>query len=208
MQVRMSPARIESILTEVRRVKEGQSLTVKLFQRLLGLMAAVSNVIPIGLLYMRPLQGWLKTKGFSPRGNPLCMIKVTRRCLCALDMWRQPWFLSQGADILSIKRAGAEAQGMDASPRGGEADLESVWPGSGGPLRYSGKYTVQCPLWYSLIHPAPLGLDAMVQTWSTLCLYVVPRSLCSREFWRECAGTRSVYLWYHRSGRVVYVSRT
>ncbi len=96
MQARMSPARIESILKTVRRVKEGQSLTVKQFQRLLGLMAAASNVIPIGLLYMRPLQWWLKTKGFSPRGNPLRMIKVTRRCLRALDMWRQPWFLSQG----------------------------------------------------------------------------------------------------------------
>ncbi len=34
-----------------------------------------------GLLYMRPLQWWLKTKGFSLRGNPLRMIKVTRRCL-------------------------------------------------------------------------------------------------------------------------------
>ncbi len=28
--------------------------------------------------------------------------------------------------------AGAEARGMDASPRGGEADMERFWPGSGG----------------------------------------------------------------------------
>ncbi len=34
--------------------------------------------------------------------------------------------------------AEAEARGMDASPRCGEAELESVWPGTGGPLRYSG----------------------------------------------------------------------
>ncbi|KAI2655602.1 Transposon Ty3-G Gag-Pol polyprotein [Labeo rohita] len=59
-------------------------------------MAAVSNMIPFGLLYMRPLQWCLKTKGVSPRGNLLCMIKVTRQCLRALDMWRRPWFLSQG----------------------------------------------------------------------------------------------------------------
>ncbi|KAI2653820.1 ORF V: Enzymatic polyprotein [Labeo rohita] len=59
-------------------------------------MAAASNVIPFGLLYMRPLQWWLKTRGFSPRGNPLRMIKVTRRCLRALDMWRKPRFLPQG----------------------------------------------------------------------------------------------------------------
>ncbi|KAI2646546.1 Transposon Ty3-G Gag-Pol polyprotein [Labeo rohita] len=96
MQARLSPARIESILTAVKRVKEGRSLTVKQFQQLLGLMAAASNVIPFGLLYMRPLQWWLKTKGFSPRGNSLRMIRVTRRCLRALDMWRKPWFLSQG----------------------------------------------------------------------------------------------------------------
>ena len=43
MQARMSPARIESILTAVARVREGWSLTVKQFQRLLGLMAAAST---------------------------------------------------------------------------------------------------------------------------------------------------------------------
>ncbi|KAL0170481.1 hypothetical protein M9458_035077, partial [Cirrhinus mrigala] len=84
MRARLSPARIESILTAVARVKEGQSLTVRQFQQLLGLMAAVSNVITYGLLYMRPLQWWLKTKGHM------------RLCLRALDMWRKPWFLSQG----------------------------------------------------------------------------------------------------------------
>ncbi len=89
MQAQLSPARIESILTAVTRVKEGWSLTVKQFQKLLGL-------IPFGLPYMRPLQWWLKTKGFSPRGNPPCMIKVTQQCFRALDMWRKPWFLSQG----------------------------------------------------------------------------------------------------------------
>ncbi len=34
--------------------------------------------------------------------------------------------------------AGAKARGMDASPRGGEADMESFWPGSNGPLCDSG----------------------------------------------------------------------
>ncbi len=68
MQARMSPARIESIFTSVKRVREGKSLTVKQFQRLLGLMAATSNVIPFGLLYMRPLQWWLRPRDF-PRGE-------------------------------------------------------------------------------------------------------------------------------------------
>ncbi len=32
----------------------------------------------------------------TPRGNLLHMIKVTWRCIRALDMWRKPWFLFQG----------------------------------------------------------------------------------------------------------------
>ncbi len=215
---------------------------------------------------MIPLQWWLKSKGFSPRGNPFRMINVTRRCLRALDMWRKPWFLSQGPvlgapcrrvtlatdasltgwgavmsghparglysghhltwhinclEMLAMFRAlkhflpdlknhnvlvrtdnkavvsyinhqgglrscpytswrtkslcgprtsylaesslyswasqcrsrhpveaGAEARGMEASPRGGEADLESFWPGTGGSV---------CDL--SDIALSPLGLS-------------------------------------------------
>ncbi len=31
-----------------------------------------------------------------------------------------------------------------------------------------------CPLWFSLTHPVPLGLDVMVQTWPRLYLYTFP----------------------------------
>ncbi len=291
MQARMSPARIESIFTSVKRVREGQSLTVKQFQRLLGLMAAASNVIPFGLLYMRPLQWWLKTKGFSPRGNPLRMIKVSRRCVRALDMWRKPWFLNQGpvlgapcrqlslATDASLTGWGAVMSGRSArglwsgrhliwhinclemlavfralkfflpdlrghhvlvrtdntavvsyinhqgglrsrplyklahqillwsqdkflslralyipgylnvgpdvlsrqGPRPGEWMLhpevvKQIWR-----LFYQAevdlfatRVNAQCPLWFSLAPPAPLGLDAMVQTWPRLRLYAFP----------------------------------
>ncbi|KAI2664621.1 Transposon Ty3-G Gag-Pol polyprotein [Labeo rohita] len=291
MQARLSPARIESILAAVRRVKVGRSLTVKQFQQLLGLMAAASNVIPFGLLYMRPLQWWLKTRGFSPRGNPFRMIKVTRRCLRALDMWRNPWFLSQGpvlgapcrrvtlATDASLTGWGAVMSGHTArglwrghqltwhinclemlavfqalkhflpdlrdrhvlvrtdntsvvsyinhqgglrsrplyklahqilvwsrgkllslravylpgylnvaadilsrqGPRPGEWMLhpevvKQIWRVFG-PAQvdlFATRENTQCPLWYSLAHPAPLGLDAMVQTWPRLRLYTFP----------------------------------
>ncbi len=79
MQAQLSSAQSKSFLTAVARVTEGRSLTVKQFQKLLGLMAAASNVIPFGQLYLRPLEWWLKTKVFSPRGNPLHMFKVMRQ---------------------------------------------------------------------------------------------------------------------------------
>lgn len=43
------------------------SLPLRVFQRMLGLMAATSSVIPLGLLKMRILQLWLKTRVFASR---------------------------------------------------------------------------------------------------------------------------------------------
>ncbi|KAI2668514.1 Transposon Ty3-G Gag-Pol polyprotein [Labeo rohita] len=246
MQARLSPARIESILTAVARVKEGRSLTVKQFQQLLGLIAAASNVIPFGLLYMRPLQWWLKTRGFSPRGNPLRMIKVTRRCLRALDMWRKPWFLSQGPmlgapcrrvmfinhqgglcsrplyklvhqilvwsqdKLLSLRAVyvpGHLNLGADILSRQGPSPREwmlhpevvrQIWRVFG-PARvdlFATRENTQCPLWYSLVRPATLGLDAMVQTWPRLRLYTFPPiallpGVLERVRW-ECASSSPI----------------
>ncbi len=68
--------------------------------------------------------------------------------------------------------AGAEAREMDASPRVGEADMESF--GQAQVDLFATRQTSHCPLWFSLTHPAPLGLDAMVQTWPRLRLYNFP----------------------------------
>ncbi|KAI2643122.1 Protein P [Labeo rohita] len=199
MQARLSPARIESILTAVVRVRKGRSLTVKQFQQLLGLMAAVSNVILFGLLYMRPLQWWLRTKWFSPRENPFhtsrsrgpgagssSLPRNARDGCVPHRFMERSWTASlptvcgvtavslgislpgdagcvSGSETLPPRpkrppcagphrqhsggqtpltesslnswasqlgsRHPAEAWGMDASPRGGEADLESVCQG-------------------------------------------------------------------------------
>ncbi|KAL0183578.1 hypothetical protein M9458_019274, partial [Cirrhinus mrigala] len=176
MQARLSPARIESILTAVTRVKEGQSLTVKQFQRLLGLMAAASNVVPFGLLYMRPLQWWLRTKGFSPRGNPFRMIKVTRRCLRALDMWKKPWFLSQGPVLGAPCRRVTLA--TDASLTGWGAVM------SGHPARglWSGRHLtwhINClemlAVFRALKHFLPdlIGHHVLVRTDNTAVVYYI-----------------------------------
>ncbi len=70
MQARMSPAWIESILTAVVRVREGRSLTVKQFQRLLGLMAAASNVIPTWPAVHETPTVVAQDQGVFPEGKP------------------------------------------------------------------------------------------------------------------------------------------
>ncbi|KAI2647063.1 Filamin-A-interacting protein 1 [Labeo rohita] len=75
-----------------------------------------------------------------------------------------PGHLNLGADILS-------RQGL----RPGECMLhpevvKQIWRVFG-PAQvdlFATRENTQCPLWCSLVHPAPLGLDAMVQTWPRL----------------------------------------
>ncbi|KAA8592105.1 hypothetical protein FQN60_017560 [Etheostoma spectabile] len=106
MLAHLSPARVKSVLALVKSVRLGRAITVKHSQRVLVIMAAASSVIPSGLLHMRALQWWLKIKGFSPRGNPFRLIRVTHKCLRALLVWKKPWFLSQGPAL------GAPCQGF------------------------------------------------------------------------------------------------
>ncbi len=124
---------------------------------LLGLMAAASNAVTFSLLYMRPLQWWLKTKGFSLRGNPQCKLRDRHVLVRTGNTAVVSYINHQGGlrshplyrlahQILGWSHlaenssyswaseygrrhpveAGAEARGMEASPRGGEADLESL----------------------------------------------------------------------------------
>ncbi|KAK3542084.1 hypothetical protein QTP86_012411 [Hemibagrus guttatus] len=63
-------------------------------QRVLSL--TVANVIPLGLLHMRPFQLCLRDAGFYPLRHPLSAIRDTCRALHTLLMLKRPRFLSLG----------------------------------------------------------------------------------------------------------------
>ncbi|XP_032363307.1 uncharacterized protein LOC116675969 [Etheostoma spectabile] len=131
MLARLSPARVESLLAAVKGVRLGHAITVKHFQRVLGLMAAASSVIPSGLLHMRALQWWLKSKGFSPRGNPFRLIRVAHKCLRALSVWKKPWFLGAPCRRVIVSTdaslTGWGAVMDDRSARGVWQERHSSW---------------------------------------------------------------------------------
>ncbi len=62
MRARLSRERAAAILSFLRHFREGSSVHLKKFQRLLGLKASASAVCYLGLLHMRPLQLWLKSQ--------------------------------------------------------------------------------------------------------------------------------------------------
>ncbi len=60
MQARLAPSRIPVLTACLARFKLGHHVSVGTCRRLLGLMAAASPVLPLGLLHMRPFLWWMK----------------------------------------------------------------------------------------------------------------------------------------------------
>ncbi len=65
MQARLAPARIPDFTACLARFKLGHHVSVGTCCRMLGLMAAASPVLPLGLLHMRPFLWWMKDRGPS-----------------------------------------------------------------------------------------------------------------------------------------------
>ncbi len=118
----------------------------------------------------------VESTGFSPTLSPQYeeLLEVVTRAVAKLNInWPaddHPGHLNVGADILSRQ-----------GPRPGEWRLhpevvKQIWRvfGQAQVDLFATRQTSHCPLWYSLTHPAPLGLDAMVQTWPRLRLYAFP----------------------------------
>ncbi len=90
MQARLAPARIPVFTACLARFKLGQHVSVGTCRRLLGLMAAASPVLPLGLLHMRPFLWWMKELRLHPAVPATRLVRVSRSCCRHLLMWRDP----------------------------------------------------------------------------------------------------------------------
>ncbi len=68
------------------RFKLGHHVSVGTCRRLLGLMAAASPVLPLGLLHMRPFLWWMKELRLHPTVPATRLIRVSRSCCRPLLM--------------------------------------------------------------------------------------------------------------------------
>ncbi len=80
MQARLAPARIPVLTACLARFKLGHHVSVGTCRRLLGLMAAASPVLPLGLLHMRPFLWWMKELRLHPTVPATHLIRVSRSC--------------------------------------------------------------------------------------------------------------------------------
>ncbi len=68
MRAVIAPERALAIQKLAATFKSDTARPLKVFQRMLGLMAAASPVLQLGLLRMRPLQRWLKPRFHTTHG--------------------------------------------------------------------------------------------------------------------------------------------
>ncbi len=98
MQARLAPTRIPNLTTCLARFKLGHHVSVGTCRRLLGLMAAASPVLPLGLLHMRPFLWWMKELRLHPTGPATRLIRVSRSCCRHLLMCLSPERGENGCD--------------------------------------------------------------------------------------------------------------
>ncbi len=102
MQASLAPARISNFTACLARFKLGHHVSVSTCRRLLGLMAAASPVLPLGLLHMRPFLWWMKELRLHPTIPATRLIRVSRSCFWTLLQWRDPAFLQSGVRMGAI----------------------------------------------------------------------------------------------------------
>ncbi len=99
MRVRLFPTLVQSLQTYLKQFKTGLLVHVGLCLRLFGLMAAVSLVVQLRLLYMWPFHWWTKSQNISPHCHPLSRITVTRRGFHALKPWNRSQLFQEGVPL-------------------------------------------------------------------------------------------------------------
>ncbi len=130
---RLTQERAQSVLNCLKTLSGRTAVPLKLFQRLLGHMAAAAAIVPLGLLHMRPLQHWLH--GRIPRWawkRGTHRVQIAPACRKTFSLWSDPSFLRAGVPLEQVSRyavvfTDASATGWGATYNG-HAVL-GVWTG-------------------------------------------------------------------------------
>ncbi|KAL0176731.1 hypothetical protein M9458_029061, partial [Cirrhinus mrigala] len=105
MRAIVAPDRALAIQRLAASFKIRASHPLKMFQKMLGLMASASPVLKLGLLRMRPLQYWLKPRvpSHAWRHGRL-RIKVDQACVEALIPWKNSQWMERGVPLGMVCR--------------------------------------------------------------------------------------------------------
>ncbi len=130
---RLTQERAQSVLNCFKTLSGRTAVPLKLFQRLLGHMAAAAVTVPLGLLHMRALRHWLY--GRIPRcawKRGTYRVQITPACRKTFRPWSDPSFLRAGVPLEQVSRhavvfTDASTTGWGATYNGHA--VSGVWTG-------------------------------------------------------------------------------
>ncbi len=132
--VSLTEERAQSVLNCLNTFSGRTAVPLKIFQRLLGHMAAAAAVTPLGLLHMRPLQHWLH--GRVPRWawqRGTYRVAITPECRQTFSPWSDPLFLRAGVALDQVSRACCSLHGCLCHRLGGHVQRAGSVRGVDGP---------------------------------------------------------------------------
>ncbi|CAL9704266.1 unnamed protein product [Knipowitschia caucasica] len=133
----LSQARLMSFESCLSQFRLGARVTWRQCLRLMGLMASMSQAVPLALLNMRPVQRYLLGLGLDPQRHLHVSVLVTRRFLLTLRWWRCAENVNKGLTLGPVIHRHLVA--TDASLTGWGA----VYRGNGVSGHWRGAYTTQ-----------------------------------------------------------------
>lgn len=98
MTARPSPARVTDVIRTVAAFRHGVKLPFVQYLRLLGKLVSVSTVVPLGLLFLRPIQVWIHRQRLDPAcyAHRRARLRVSRTFLASLAQWADRNWLERG----------------------------------------------------------------------------------------------------------------
>lgn len=117
MLARPSPSRVHDILLLLMQFRLGRLLPYVTYLRLLGKLTSIWQVVPLGLLTLRPFQRWLNHFRLDAKRHRLRKLRVSWRCLRVLVPWRNKAYMLSGVPM-GVVVSHREVVTTDASPTG------------------------------------------------------------------------------------------
>ena len=87
MRASLTPKRLSVLREHLSRFSVMKQVTVKFGRRLLGLLVAATQAVPLGLLHMRPLQQWFARHRVSPLEDGRRLLPSGPDCQAAVTWW-------------------------------------------------------------------------------------------------------------------------
>ncbi|KAL3976218.1 tctex1 domain-containing protein 2 [Sarotherodon galilaeus] len=129
-RARLSEHRVAAFHRCLAQFQLGRRLRFQTILSLLGMMASMIAVVPLGPLKMRPFQRWTLSHHLCASRHLRRRLPVTASCMLALRPWREPRLLHQGSRIgrvlfRKVVSTDASLRGWGALCEG--ASVRGIW---------------------------------------------------------------------------------